>query len=458
MGDKAVLPAPPEVVEGLRKSDKPERRFLRRLGMFSDMPDRGLFVLFVVVGFALIFFAKTSLWYLGFEGDYSIVIACGAAALMVLYGIFAYRMSNVRLRPDRLGDNFYYMGFVFTLASMSAALVQLQSGREVDALVGSFGIALFSTILGIAGRVAFIQMRTEVEDVEERVRQSLLAAADTLRGQLYAATRDLETFRVGVQQTIHERLTESADAFTRMTEAQVSHIRETVEGTIGSVQSAFAAHEQAAISLSQLGEKVTSSVDNLVTRIEAIHVPPSLLEAKMDALVAKLGATATAFERVAEADAGRNKDLAAASAELRRVVTQIAHQLGKLQTSAEELRTATNPATEMAASLARAREALDVTATAAKALGDSTLAARQASHELTGSIKAYGEMIVGITHAQQASAAASAAEADNVRRRMAQDLEESRAAVAEVQKVLADTARVVTQAINMPPSAPGQPP
>ena len=109
------------------------------------------------------------------------------------------------------------------------------------------------------------------------------------------------------------------------------------------------------------------------------------------------------------------------------------------------------------AELARAREALDATAGAAKALGEATLAAREASRDLTGSIKAYGDMVVGVTNAQQAAAAANAAEVDAARRRMVLDLEDSRAAVAEVQKALADTARVVAEALNAPPQT-GRPP
>jgi chromosome segregation ATPase len=219
------------------------------------------------------------------------------------------------------------------------------------------------------------------------------------------------------------------------------------------VKSAFAAHETAAGSIAGLADKVSMSVARLVDRIEAIHVPPSLLEEKMDALLAKLSETAKAFENVAEADKGRHKDLAAASSELRRVVTQIANQLSKLQATAQTLQAAANPATTMAESLARAREALDATTGAAKALGDATLAARGASRELTESIKAYGEMVIGVTNAQKAAAATSASDVDAARRRMVQDLEESRAAVAEVQKALADTARVVAEALNAPTPA-----
>ena len=451
-GENAVLSAPPELMAGLRQPTAGQR-MLPRLKLFSDMPDRGLFLVFIAIGFLLIVAAKSALWALGMQGDYSIGIASAAALVMVAYGVLARRLPAVRMRPDRLGDNFYYMGFIFTLASMSVALFQLQGGREVDSLIGSFGVALFTTILGIAGRVVFIQMRTEVEDIEERGQQDLLNAASKLRGQLGAAVRDLEAFRVGVQQTINERLAESANSFSAMAQGQVQLIRETVEETIGSVKAAFEAHETAAGSISGLADKVSMSVGRLVERIEAIHVPPTLLEEKMDALLVKLTQAATAFENVAEADKDRHKDLAAASTELRRVVTQIANQLGKLQATAQVLEAAAKPATVMADSLGRARAAFDATAGAAKALGDATLAAREASRELTGSIKAYGEMVVGVTNTQQAAATAMAADADAARRRMGQDLEASRMAVAEVQKALADTARVVTEALNAPSPA-----
>jgi len=39
-------------------------------------------------------------------------------------------------------------------------LVQMRSGIDVDAVLGSFGIALITTIAGIAGRVVLVQMRT----------------------------------------------------------------------------------------------------------------------------------------------------------------------------------------------------------------------------------------------------------------------------------------------------------
>ena len=99
------------------------QRTLPRRRFFSDMPDKGLFAVVAVLGFAGILLLKVN----GIDAD---MVAAGAVFLMIAYGFFAFQFRRVRLRPDRLGDNFYYLGFVYTLASLSAALLQLRAEPE----------------------------------------------------------------------------------------------------------------------------------------------------------------------------------------------------------------------------------------------------------------------------------------------------------------------------------------
>jgi hypothetical protein len=109
---------------------------------------------------------------------------------MVAYGLIAYRIPDVQIRLDRLGDNFYYLGFIFTLASMSAALIQLRAEPNI----------LITTIVGVAGRVLFTQMRTEIDEVEAAIRRDIIQASNDLRAQLSLSLRDFETFHKSVQQ------------------------------------------------------------------------------------------------------------------------------------------------------------------------------------------------------------------------------------------------------------------
>src|SRR5258707_14782977 len=110
----------PSQLGGEDRLDRAQRTLPRRR-FFSDMPDKGLFALVAVSGFAGILILKVR----GVDAD---LVAAGAVILMLLYGFVAFQFRRVRLRPDRLGDNFYYLGFIYTLASLSAALLQLRGG------------------------------------------------------------------------------------------------------------------------------------------------------------------------------------------------------------------------------------------------------------------------------------------------------------------------------------------
>lgn len=205
-GATMEMPPPPNVADRLRQA-LPRRRF------FSDMPDKGLFGASAGLGFITIYMMKVADW----NADYVAVLA---VLLMLSYGVLAYRMPAMQTRLDRLGDNFYYLGFILTLASLSAALFQLRGGTHLEELLGSFGIALVTTIFGIAGRIMFVQLRGEIDDIEDQVRRDLAATSADLRAQLSSSVRDFETFRTGLLQTLNETAEEFAVA-RRQREQQV---------------------------------------------------------------------------------------------------------------------------------------------------------------------------------------------------------------------------------------------
>jgi hypothetical protein len=188
---------------------------LKRRHFFSDTPDKGLFLIFAVLGFVGVFVAKE----LSYSG---LPVAVAAVGLLIAYAFTAFRLDTFKTNPDRLGDNCYYMGFLFTLASLSAGLVALQRdtangrGDLLEALIGGFGIALFSTIAGITLRVFFMQMRREIEDLEEEVRTELQRAAGLLKHQLAEAVMDLENFRLRTQQVMSQQMDGAASGFSAL--------------------------------------------------------------------------------------------------------------------------------------------------------------------------------------------------------------------------------------------------
>jgi hypothetical protein len=241
-------PAKPPAEERLERAVRmvPRRRF------FSDMPDKGLFAIVAVIGFAGILILKVK----QFDADY---VAAGAVALMLVYGFAAFQFRRVRMRPDRLGDNFYYLGFIFTLASLSAALLLIRKTGNIEDLLGSFGIALFTTIVGVAGRVMFVQMRGDLDEVEDEVRRDLLSASADLRAQLNLTLAEFETFQTGVQQATGK----AAEQSFGVAQDGISNISRIANATAENIQRAFETETDRVEILRQSTAKIEGSLANI---------------------------------------------------------------------------------------------------------------------------------------------------------------------------------------------------
>jgi hypothetical protein len=66
----------------------------------------------------------------------------------------------------KLAINLYYIGFLYTLTSLGVSLWQFSSTEGAETIVTNFGVAIASTIFGVALRVLFNQMRQDPVEVE----------------------------------------------------------------------------------------------------------------------------------------------------------------------------------------------------------------------------------------------------------------------------------------------------
>jgi hypothetical protein len=236
-------------------------RLLPRRRFFDQMPDKGLFATIAVGGFVAIFLLK-------FYGANPYFVASGAVLVMLAYGITAFRFRRVQLRPDRLGDNLYYLGFIYTLASLSVALLQLErDSGSIESVLGSFGIALFTTIFGVAGRVLFVQLRSDVDEVEDEVRRDLQSVAADLRGQLNTTLADFETFQLGVHQ--------AAEEASKVVQDAISNISRVANAAAENINQSFVREADKVRdlrdSITKVDGRLTSLVENMNDRMDEFN-------------------------------------------------------------------------------------------------------------------------------------------------------------------------------------------
>ncbi len=140
-------------------------------------------------------------------------------------------------------DNLYYMGLLFTLASLVYSLVILfifntaeeHASARVNNLVGSFGIALISTFLGILLRILLLQKSDRSGSLSEPGEQGPISHPDLaetafrLRQELTQTLADMRVFRIGFVQANDETVQEAGKARAAMlqhvTEAAGEQVR-----------------------------------------------------------------------------------------------------------------------------------------------------------------------------------------------------------------------------------------
>ena len=107
------------------------------------------------------------------------------------------------------------MGLLFTLASLAYSLIKLSisdqaseqgiaSAKQVLTLLPDFGLALFSTIAGIFGRIYLQQMRNDPLDVETEAREELGIAIRQLRETIGQVVTNLNGLSAQTNVTLTE--------------------------------------------------------------------------------------------------------------------------------------------------------------------------------------------------------------------------------------------------------------
>ena len=173
--------------------------------------------------------------------------------LLVSYCIFAATVSG-RIMYESIGDNCYYLGFVFTLISLAVTLAQFyhigtgaeapgsqpppspQIQDEIQKAISGFGIALSSTIAGIVLRVLMLQATPEPAQKENTVRMDLDLTVREFRTHLRMSIEELKRFsnetalvmaelRDGIQNT----LVKDREAYEKAREAHTDAVRHQAE-------------------------------------------------------------------------------------------------------------------------------------------------------------------------------------------------------------------------------------
>tara|TARA_R100000789_G_scaffold69827_1_gene65419 strand:+ start:520 stop:1797 length:1278 start_codon:yes stop_codon:yes gene_type:complete len=219
----------------------------------------------------------------------TVFIIAGPVIVLILYLAAASLFRRFRLRFDQLGDNCYYLGFLFTLTALSIALYDFRGlNVDISTIVSNFGVALASTILGVLLRVLLSQMREDPIEVEEQSRYELAQASAMLKNELYSSVRDMNSFRELLQQSIAQ----SFEEVNEKSKESILHAAEELSEAAKNINQEITERNE------QLGERFdrfndltqrsVSSLESLVESMERVRPPNELLHDTFDKTVTSM--------------------------------------------------------------------------------------------------------------------------------------------------------------------------
>jgi hypothetical protein len=258
---------------------------------FSRIP----FVLFAFGGGALIVGLKLHGWE-------QVWVTSAACALIVAYGVVVLAIPILRIREDQLGDNTYYLGFLYTLVSLCLALYEFGYRGRVEDIVSNFSIALGSTIVGIVLRVFFNQARRDVLETEREARMELAQAVVRLRTEVDDAVLALSSFYRITQQTASEQINAVATNTTEVLRSSIAKVGDTATEAMTKIDTALSAFIEHSSALNKASADTVKAVKSLLTRIEKIEAPSDLVSRRLEPVLAALDVVGLQIREQLESD------------------------------------------------------------------------------------------------------------------------------------------------------------
>jgi hypothetical protein len=277
-----------------------------------------VFTLFVAAGAAYIILAKL-------EGMAQISVTFVPVAIMIAYAALIWLARGLRLRDDQAGDNLYYMGFLFTLTSLGVSLYQFNASGAAEEIVKNFGIAIGSTITGIALRVIFNQMRQDPVEVERLARLELAEAARRVRRELDSTVVEFGYVRRSAQQAAADSFSAVAEKFDHIAAnflgslAEVASRRsadlvEQLTNTLGGALAASTRQLGADIEkLSRSAGEISAVLDVVTTKLRIMRTPEAVIEVRLRPVVQSLTEAIDRFAAQSEGQAAAIRDVVGAA-------------------------------------------------------------------------------------------------------------------------------------------------
>ena len=239
-----------------------KQEYFHDLGNLTDNLEeqlpRIMFVGTYILGVILIILATI------FAPENTLIVILVSIIPMIIYGIYVY--SN-RKEPNvnTIADSAYFLGFLFTITSISLALYFLTPNekdlsKQFNRIIQIFGFALITTIIGLLIKVCVVNLKPDLDDLSENIMENLHESVSLFDDELVNA---IERF-----QEIDQQL---SDRYTDFTNKVIRMEKDTLEKTSGHLDHIITnSGQELEKFINESGQSLTTSMEESSKTLTAI--------------------------------------------------------------------------------------------------------------------------------------------------------------------------------------------
>ena len=206
-------------------SDKPTYVSGKFEETFAEFTIKNIFVLFFAAG--LISIAIGIFW------SQRILLAVFVPVCLVFgYAYFTTSVLHTDLSKSKIGDSCYFLGFSFTLISLSIALIKLGQedigNMDIRSVMGSFGAALATTLAGLLSRLWHTVLTSSFQSSKEKLEEEIENAMRSFSQNLHTIVEDVNASITTIGLTI----TDTNRALDTSYRGQMQENIKTISGSI----------------------------------------------------------------------------------------------------------------------------------------------------------------------------------------------------------------------------------
>ncbi|MBB3231952.1 hypothetical protein [Halomonas stenophila] len=197
-----------------------------------------------------------------------------SAVVIIGYAVWVYNSKAGRVEPDQVGDNAYYLGFTLTLCSLAYTLFELGyhdiESEFIAHVISGFGVALSSTIVGVATRVLMLQFRLDLTARDKEARLSINQAMRLFQTELTESVRGLNYFGAEIRQNLEEHLKQTSEAHERRLDNSLENLMSGFKESISEfVEMAQASNQQLAKQATETAQSSEKKMGAVLDRLES---------------------------------------------------------------------------------------------------------------------------------------------------------------------------------------------